>query len=224
MDNKFLIPSSIVVAGVIIASAIIYIKVPSAPVQDNSGKGAILTQNANEILSVKKNDFVLGNPSAKVAIVEYGDFQCPFCGRFFQTTEHEIINNYVKSGKAVFVWRDFAFLGPESFRSAEAARCAGEQDKFWEYHDYLFTHQGGENEGVFSDANLKSFAGKIGLNTSSFNSCFDSQKYKKAVEASSEEGKSVGVNGTPATFINGKLISGAQPYDVFKQAIEEKLK
>src|SRR3989344_5143138 len=226
MDQKFLIPSSIILAGVVIALAVLYSKIPSAPSSTSDVKSAKTSDvfPGAEALRIRRDDFVLGSPAAKVAIIEYGDFQCPFCGRFFQTTEKEIIEKYVKTGKAAFLWRDFAFLGEESFRAAEAARCAGEQRKFWEYHDYLFNGQRGENEGAFSDQNLKRFAKELKLDESKFNSCFDSGKYRKAVEETSNTGRAVGVNGTPATFVNGQLISGAQPFAVFQKIIDEELK
>ena len=115
-------------------------------------------------------------------------------------------------------------MGEESFRAAEAARCAGEQGRFWEYHDKLFKSQNGENEGAFADANLKKFAGDLKLDTAKFNACFSSGKYKSAVEASTEGGRKAGVNGTPATFVNGKLVSGAVPFATFKQLVETELK
>jgi len=223
MDNKLLIPSSIVLAAVIIAGAVLYTNMPASPNQpgDNAGK---LPANSGDALKVRKDDFILGNPAAKVVLVEYGDFQCPFCGKFFKTTEKQLVDIYIKQGKAVLVWRDFAFLGEESFRAAEAARCAGEQNKFWEYHDYLFNNQRGENEGAFADTILKSFAKTLKLDEDKFNTCFDSGKYRKAVEASGEEGRIMGVNGTPATFVNGQLISGAVSFITFQSAIEAELK
>ncbi|HEV7424691.1 MAG TPA: thioredoxin domain-containing protein [Candidatus Paceibacterota bacterium] len=111
---------------------------------------------------VSSSDFMMGSLQAKVTVVEYADFQCPFCGKLFQETEPTIMN-YVKDGKIDFVYRDFPFLGSESIRAAIAARCAADQGKFWEYHDYLYNHQSGENQGAFSDVNLKSFASVLKL-------------------------------------------------------------
>lgn len=127
-----------------------------------------LSDNAKEIANTKidpitSSDFILGNADAKVAVILYTDFQCPFCGKFFKETEETIIKSYIQQGKIKFVHRDFAFLGNESIKSAEAARCAADQGKFWEYHDYLYNHQNGENQGNFSNVNLKLFAQKIGL-------------------------------------------------------------
>ena len=112
---------------------------------------------------VSNSDFVLGNQNAPITIVLYVDFQCPFCGKFFKETKQTILDNYIKDGKIKLVSRDFAFLGDESLKSAEATRCANDQGKFWEYYDYLFTHQNGENKGNFSNLNLKTFAKTIEL-------------------------------------------------------------
>ena len=112
---------------------------------------------------VSATDFITGDQNAPITIVIYVDFQCPFCGKFFKETELTALANYVKDGKVKLVSRDFAFLGQESLKAAEAARCAGDQGKFWEYHDYLFTHQNGENKGNFSNLNLKTFAKELKL-------------------------------------------------------------
>ena len=165
-----------------------------------------------------------GNKDAKVKVVEFADFQCPFCEQWFKTVEPSIINDYVKTGKIAFYWRDYAFLGQESNDSANAARCANEQGKFWEYHDYLYSHQGQENSGAFSKDNLKKFASDMGgLNTDQFNNCVDSDKYSKDVQTDLSDGQKAGVNGTPTVFVNGVAIVGAQPYSAFKSAIDAAL-
>ncbi len=227
--NSYLIPASIIVAGLLIAFAVVYTSgTKSAPnILNGAGSGSNSDNSpsgAPKAIKPVPSDYALGSPDAKVAVIEYGDFQCPFCGRFFKTVEAPLRENYIKSGKVLFIWRDFAFLGEESFRSAEAARCAGEQGKFWEYHDYLFNNQKGENEGAFSDANLKSFASILGLNASALASCLDSGKYRKDVLSSTEEGKNFGVSGTPTTFINGREVSGAVPFAALESIIEEELK
>lgn len=225
MDQKLLIPGAIILAGVIVAGAVLYSRLP--PSGNTLGVKSSKTPSVEErgdSLKIQKDDFILGSSAAKVVLIEYGDFQCPFCGRFFKTTEQQLKETYIKQGKAVFVWRDFAFLGEESFRAAEAARCAGEQGKFWDYHDHLFGNQRGENEGAFGDQNLKRFAKELKLDEAEFNSCFNSGKFRKRVENAAVEGKSLGVNGTPATFVNGQLVSGAQPFAVFQKIIDEELK
>lgn len=166
---------------------------------------------------------VMGNANAKVKVVEFADFQCPFCEQWFKTVEPSLISDYVKTGKVAFYWRDYAFLGQESNDAANAARCANAQGKFWDYHDYLYNHQGQENSGAFSKANLEQFAADMGLNTAQFNSCMDNNTYAKDVQADMADGQKAGVNGTPTVFINGVPVVGAQPYSAFKSAIDAAL-
>ncbi|OHA46757.1 MAG: hypothetical protein A3A80_02785 [Candidatus Terrybacteria bacterium RIFCSPLOWO2_01_FULL_44_24] len=191
---------------------------PSQAVKDNGAADS--GQKANVTLGDLP---YLGDANASVEVVEWGDFQCPFCKRFFDDVESKLITDYVNTGKIKFAFRDFAFLGQESSDAANAARCANAQGKFWNYHDYLYTNQGGENQGEFSKANLKQFAQTIGLNSAQFNACVDADTYQAQVEADKSAGDEAGVAGTPATFVNGKLISGAQPYSVFQQAINDAL-
>ena len=118
----------------------------------------------------------------------------------------------------------FAFLGDESIIASEASECADEQGKFWEYHDYLFEHQQGENQGGFSKDNLKSYAAALGLDTQSFNQCLDSGKYKDVIDQQSQFGRQLGVQSTPSFLINGTPIVGAQPFTSFQQVINQLLK
>ena len=228
------IAGSIIIAGLIIAGAILLkdnnsVAPTAANVPAKAQNNAAPTPTATTLSPITKNDNILGNSQAKVAIVMYEDFQCPFCGKFFSESETAIRNTYVKNGDVQYVSRDWAFLGPESIRSSEAARCAKDQGKFWEFHDYLYSHQNGENKGAFSDTNLKSFAKNLGLNTATFNSCFDSNKYAQAVDDSKSEGIASGVTGTPKGFIlrDGKIvatINGAEPYTTIKTKIDSALK
>lgn len=167
---------------------------------------------------------ILGNKNAKVSVIEFADFQCPFCEKFYQEIEKNLIKDYVDSGKAKFAFRHYAFLGQESTDAALASECANEQEKFWEYHNYLYEHQAGENQGAFAKDKLKEFAIALGLNSTQFNECLDSAKYKNNVDKDLSEGGTAGVNGTPATFVNGILISGAVPYAEIKAEIEKALK
>lgn len=216
--NKYLIPGAIVLAGAVIAVAVIYsVNSPSG----NTKKGE--TAAIGALPAVTSDDFVLGEANAPVIVVEYGDFQCPFCGKFFKETEQFLRENYVKTGKVKFVWRDFAFLGPESVLAASAARCSGEQGKFWQYHDYLFNNQRGENQGAFSKDNLKGFAAAINLDKEKFNACLDSEKYTDSVKQETKSGGEAGVQGTPANFVNGVLYVGALPTATFTQIIDKEL-
>lgn len=164
-----------------------------------------------------------GSNDAKVTVIEFADFQCPYCGDWHKTVYSNLKTDYIDSGKVKFIFWDLAFLGDESNKSAEAALCAKDQNKFWEFHDYLYSHQDGENEGAFSDTNLKNFASTVGLDVSTFNKCFDSRTYKSTVEDSTAAGASYGVNSTPTVFINGLKFESVLPYENYKQIIDSAL-
>ena len=223
--TPYAIPFSIVLAGVIVAGAIMFTNRNGAvaPVKEVAQAGNAVPAAA-DLKALAADTRVLGDPNAPVTIIEFADFQCPFCGRFFSTTAKEIIEKYVKTGKAKFVYHDFAFLGEESSWAAEAAHCAGDQGKYWQYHDYLYEHQKGENDGAFSKANLKGFAVAIGLKSGDFNTCLDSGKHAKDVANDTEMGRKLGVTGTPTSFVNGKLVQGAVPFSQFEPTILEALK
>ncbi len=218
-NNKFLIPAAIAFAGIVIAIAVIYsAQNPSSSAGKNNEKTAALAA----LPAISSDDFVLGDQNAPVTVIEYGDFQCPFCSKFFKDTESTLREKYIKTGKVKFIYRNFAFLGDESLWAANAARCAGEQGQFWQYHDYLYSNQSGENQGAFSKSNLKSFAAVLGLVQEKFDSCLDSEKYTAVIQKEIKEGGEAGVSGVPATFINGTIYS-ASPSDTFIQIIDSEL-
>jgi protein-disulfide isomerase len=156
-------------------------------------------------------DYFLGREDAPVTMEMFGDFQCPVCGEFARSSEPALISQYVDTGKVKFVWRDFAWIGDESYLAAQAARCAGQQGRFWTYHDYLFAHQRGENLGTFSQQNLVMFAANLGLDADSFGKCMNSGVEPKAVQASIRDAVSLGIDVTPAFVTNGDLHIGAPP-------------
>ena len=166
------------------------------------------------------NSYFKGEEDAPVTMIEFSDFQCPFCGRFFTQTLPLIQEQYINAGKVKFVYKDFPLesIHPMALPAALAARCAGEQGKFWEYHDMIF-----ENQALLSDSILRQWASDLGLNTANFNSCLDSQKYLSEIRQDLQEGEAAGVRGTPGFLVNGQLISGAQPFSAFQQAIESQL-
>lgn len=172
---------------------------------------------------VTPDDPVKGNPNAKLTIVEFADYQCPFCERFFKDAEPQILKDYVDTGKAKYVFKNLAFLGKESTDAANAALCAKEQNKFWEYHDKLFNSQSGENQGAFAPDKLKGFAANLSLNTSQFNDCLDKQKYNAQVTADNAEANKNGFQSTPSVAVGSTPIIGAQPYAQFKTAIDAEL-
>lgn len=165
-----------------------------------------------------------GSESATLDLIEFGDYQCPFCEKFFQQTEPQVTNEYVNSGKIKFYFLDYAIVGPDSLTLSEGAWCADEQGKYYEYHNYAYSHQGTENSGWGSIEKVKAFASDLGLDTQKFNSCLDSKKYESRIQQLYQLGQSLGITGTPTMFIgNEKIgftkITGAQPYEVFQQVM-----
>ncbi len=218
-QNLFL-PIAILIAAVLISGTLLYTKRASAPAGSNQ------PQPTNVKINVTANDHVLGDAKAKVTIIEFADFRCPFCEKFFTQAEANIKKDYVDTGKVRFVFKHYAFLGQQSVWAAEASECASEQGKFWQYHDWLYQNQAPEtNLAYYSKANLVKYAGKVaGINTNQFATCLNSGKYNKRVTEDLGLGNSSGVTGTPTFFINGAETVGAQPYSVFQSAIDSALK
>ncbi|MBW2998928.1 DsbA family protein [Candidatus Woesearchaeota archaeon] len=178
-----------------------------------------IVPDKNNIVSLIENDAIKGSEEATITIVEWSDFECPFCERFYSGTFQQIKEEYIDTGKVNFVFRDF----PLSFhkyaqKSSEAAECAGEQGKYYEMHDLLFEKgvKGGESS-------YKQFAIDIGLNSEQFDACLDSGRTAEEVKKDMADGQAVGVRGTPAFYINGEFISGAQPFEKFKEIIDAEL-
>ena len=165
------------------------------------------------------DDPVEGDPNAPVTIIEFSDFQCPYCGKFYKETLPQITETYIETGKVKLVFRDFPLnFHQYAQKASEAAECADEQGKFWEYHNILF-----ENQDALTIDDLKQYASDLNLDTEQFNECLDSGKYEEEVKSDMEDGSSYGVSGTPAFFINGQLLSGAQPFSAFQSVIEQEL-
>jgi protein-disulfide isomerase len=166
----------------------------------------------------------MGNPDAPVHIIEYGDFQCPYCVKFWTQTEPKLIKDYVNTGKVYFEYRSVgAFLGAESGWAAEGAYCAGDQGKFWEYHDTLFTNWTGENVGDFTKDKLIQYAKALDLNMTDFEACISADKHKGTVDQDRAQADADGVHATPTLLINGFKFEGALPFDDLKQIIEDLL-
>ncbi len=176
---------------------------------------------AEEVLALMAQGPVKGSEKAPVTIIEFSDFQCSFCWKFWTETLPRLEEVYIKTGKVRFVYRHLAILGPPSVAAAQAADCAGEQGKFWEYHDALFA-----SKGLFSfaDRRLKQYARDLGLDGSAFDQCLNSGKYTKKVEGETGIGRLLGANGTPTFFINGVKLVGAHPFETFRIIIDEQLK
>jgi protein-disulfide isomerase len=157
-----------------------------------------------------------GPANAPIELIEFSDFQCPYCLRAHPTLK-QVLSTY--GDRIRFVYRNYPLPShPNARPAAEAAQCAAEQGQFWPYHDRLFADQ-----SKLSDDDLKASAAALGMGAAQFNACFDSHKYRARVEADMQAGNDAGVNGTPAFFINGRMLSGAQPFDEFKRVIDEEL-
>ncbi len=165
-----------------------------------------------------------GDPNAKVTVIEFADFRCPFCEQWFQNVEPSLIKDYVDTGKVKFYFRNYAFLGPASTVAANAGECANEQNQFWAFHDYMYQHQPDETDtSMYTVDNLSKIAGGLGMDQSQFQSCLSSKKYDSNVSKDLSEGSTAGVSGTPTTFVNGIAIVGAVPYSQIKQQIDTAL-
>lgn len=165
------------------------------------------------------DDSIKGDKNAPVTIVEFSDYECPFCEKFYTQTYGQIKEKYIDTGKVNLVYRDFPLnFHKNAQKAAEAAECAGEQGKYYEMHDALF--ENGVTGGVDS---YKEYAVDIGLDTNAFNTCLDTGQMANEVKKDMSDGQKAGVRGTPAFFIDGKLVSGAQPFSVFEQKIEAAL-
>jgi protein-disulfide isomerase len=213
--NRLLLIVGVIVVALVIAGILILPNI-------NKPVGAIATLAPRTYLQEKDNG--MGDPNAPVKIVEFADYQCPYCENFYTQTEQQIVDTYVATGKVYFVYRSVgAWIGQESQRAAEAAYCAGDQNKYFEYHDILYNNQTGENVGDFTDTRLVAFAKTLGLNMSTFNSCFNSDKNTSRVTQDTTDATAAGIQGTPGFLVNGKLVQGAQPFSVFQTAIEAAL-
>ncbi|MBI2034614.1 MAG: DsbA family protein [Candidatus Levybacteria bacterium] len=170
---------------------------------------------------------LLGDANAKVTIVEFSDFQCPFCRKFYNEALQQIKKDYIDTGKVKLAYRHFPLsFHPMSMPSALASECANEQGRFWDYHDKMFEEQEKLGQGTvqYTSDDLKTWAQNIGLNTTQFNTCLDSEKYKDKVQKDISEATAAGVNSTPTFSINGEIVEGAQPFNAFKTAIDRALK
>ncbi len=172
---------------------------------------------------------VLGIPNAPITLVEFGDYQCHFCHVYFENTEKRIFEQYVKTGKVNMVFKDYNIIGPDSVRASHAAQCAGDQNKFWEYHHTLFHNYDGENSGWVTQDNLNVFAEGLGLDMEEFEKCTIQLKFAEKVSKSNEDASALGITGTPAFYIisanTGQVqhVQGAQPYEVFERIFDSML-
>lgn len=161
----------------------------------------------------------IGPADAPVTIIEFSDYQCPYCKRWYDTVNARLLADY--AGRIRFVYRDLPLssIHPEAQAAAEAANCAGEQNAYWPYHDALFTGKYGLSLDAYTQ-----YASELGLDVNAFNTCVAERRYQEEVNTDASVGASMGLNGTPTFFINGLKVVGAQPFEVFQQIIDNELK
>ena len=204
----------------------------SIPILIGIGTGIFLSLDSGELDNslttkslVENGSPIKGSSFAPITILEWGDYQCTFCYRFHQTSLNVIYQDYIKAGKVNLVFKDFPLNGPDSVLAAEATYCAGDQGKYWEYHDELYSNWGGERTGWITRESLDKFASTISLELDKFNSCLDEKKYHLKVLELEKFGKEIGINATPSFLIfNDKKIvkiTGNQPIEVFKKVIDD---
>ena len=191
----------------------------------------------NEISTTKKPTLstftdnaspVLGNTNAPLTMIEFGDYQCTYCKKFFRETEGLVVENYVKTGKVKIMFKDFIVVGGDSANAANAAHCANDQKMFWLYHSILYNNWDGEDTGWASFERLHEFANELELDMDEFSKCMSESKWEELVNSSQTDGRIIGVTATPTFFIidqsnNILKITGAQRYDVFQEVVDSLL-
>mgnify|MGYP001581899184 FL=1 len=224
--TKLILPGAILIAALLVSGSVVFYSL-------NTGKLGANVKQAGDLAAGEKinvsadDDAFMGNEKAKITIVEFSDFQCPFCRTFWSGALPQIKKEYIDTGKVRFVYRDYPLsFHPAAQPAAEAAECADDQSKFWEMHDKIFSEQEKQGQGTiqFSVDDIKNWASQIDLDMNTFNQCFDSGKYKLEVEEDFVDGSAYGVSGTPTFFINGQRLVGAQPFSAFKAIIDGELK
>lgn len=213
MNKKYAV--AIIIAGVISAGLLI-ISFNNSKENDDKLTESKLLENASP---------VFGNENAKITILEWGDYQCTYCYKFHTTTLNIINEEYIKTGKARLFFRDFPLNGQDSVLAAEAAYCAGDQRKYWDYHDEIYKNWAGERTGWVTRDSLNEFGNTVELDTIQFNECLDSKKYHQRVLDHYSYGQKIGIDATPSFLIfnNEKVIkiTGNQPLEVFQKVIDE---
>lgn len=184
------------------------------------------TESLTKTKLIEGGSPILGNPSAPITILEWGDYQCTYCHRFHQSTLSTIEQDFIKTGKVNLIFKDFPLNGPDSVLAAEAAYCANDQGKYWQYHDELYKNWGGENTGWVTRWSLNGFGTTVGLDLDKFNQCLDEHKYQNKVNALYQFGKEIGIDATPSFLIfndDDKIIKirGNQPLQTFLRSIGE---
>lgn len=210
------------IVGVALIAAVILILVNRDDEESGSNLPAVTALNAPEI-TAPRDGLTLGDPNAPVTIVEYGDYQCPYCaisnGEFFQP----LLNEYINAGQVKFTYVPMSFLGDESKEAVEAALCANDQGKFWEMHETIYLNHNGENQGAYSRSRLNTMAENIGLDMDQFKSCMDSNQHEGEVENYANTATQAGITSTPTFVINNGEPQGWASWENMKAQIDAAL-
>lgn len=194
---------------------------------DTTGTNPAAPTTAPQFVDVKVGALpVLGEKDAPVTIVEFSDFQCPFCRTFFEDTYAQLKTDYIDTGKVQLSYRHLPLdFHPAAQISAEAAECANDQGKFWEYHDLLYQKQAEKGTGTieYTKDDIKTWMSELGIDAETFNQCVDGGTHTQAVKDDATYAATVGVQATPSFFVNGQKVEGAQPFAVFKTLIDQEL-
>jgi protein-disulfide isomerase len=206
----------IIVAGAVLVAAALIIPSLRPGASTNSGERPMANDNS------------MGDPEAPITITEYSDYRCGHCGSFVFETEPSLVKDYIKNGKVKFVYRSMGgWLSEQSLLAAEASYCAGEENKFWEYHDILFANQGASLDMT----NFMAWAETVGLDTEAFRKCMDERRYQARADQDAQDGNALGVQGTPTFFLTynvdgvekTRVLQGAQPFESFQREIDAAL-
>lgn len=222
-----------IIVGYVLANAVNGVSLPSPSAGNNGGTAsvaaAVSSAPSNDTPADADNDPFIGESDAPITLIEFTDYQCPFCARHFTQTYPQIKKNYVDTGKVKYVTRDYPLgFHPHAQKTAEAAECAHKQGKFAEMHDKLFSTQSTWTNSSDIASVMKQYAKDIGLNSSQFDSCLDSGEMASEVSADQSDGAASGIDGTPGFWILGpdgqsQKISGAFPYATFQAAFDKML-
>jgi protein-disulfide isomerase len=186
------------------------------------------TPNNSSVLNkenLMKGSTMMGNPNAKITVVEFGDYQCTFCYKFHDETMKKINEKYIKTENVNFIYKDFPLNGKQSILASEASYCAEKQNKFWEYHNTLYNNWGGENTGWITENVLLGFARDVRLNLDDFSQCLSNSEFRQKVLNNEQFGKDIGIDATPSFLIFNDnevyRIIGAQSFEKFEQVFQK---
>ncbi len=218
--NRYLLSALIMVPVVMF-----FVGTGGFPLYEESKTEVSTVTNPITTLLLNNGSPFLGDSSAPITLVEFGDYQCHFCNVFFHTTKDILFEEYIETGKVKMIFKDYNIIGPDSITASHAAHCANDQGLFWEYHDVLYSNWTGENNGWASFENLVVFAEEIGLDMQEWRQCMADKPHADIITASNQDARALSLTGTPAFFVIGPdgdhtKIHGAQPFEVFERVFD----